>query len=231
MVARAGSDYYALLGVPRNADDRTIKKAFRTLARELHPDISRDPRAAELFHDVLEAYQMLSHPESRNRYDRFGRVPVAERPGQPGSGLFDDLFDARREPSRRGEDVLVEVTVGLYDATRGATPDLRYAVRVPCRTCRGAASLTTRRCGDCGGLGRVDDERTIAVAIPPGTRDGDRIEVPGEGHADRLGGGAGDLYVDVRVDQLPDAPHIRRLALAGAVCAAILFVLTLLVFH
>src|SRR6202035_4637794 len=91
-------DYYAILGVPRDADEATIKKAFRRLARELHPDVSsHDPQAEEKFKEAAEAYEVLSDPERRATYDRYGREGLRSggyAPNFEGFGSVGDIFDA-----------------------------------------------------------------------------------------------------------------------------------------
>src|SRR5579871_4861852 len=127
-------DYYELLGVPRNADDQTIKKAFRKLARELHPDVSEHPEAEVRFREVSEAYEALSNPETRQLYDRYGHAGLRSGGFQPTHfdlGSFGDLFSAffgedmfgssRRRGSARGADLVADVDIDLTEAARGVT--------------------------------------------------------------------------------------------------------------
>src|ERR671922_2613681 len=91
-------DYYEVLGVPRDADEAQVKKAFRRLARELHPDVNaHDPRAEEKFKEAAEAYEVLSDPERREIYDRYGHEGLRSggyEPSFTGFGSFADIFDA-----------------------------------------------------------------------------------------------------------------------------------------
>ena len=112
-------DYYEVLGVPRDADEREIKRAFRALARELHPDVSEHPDAEERFREAAEAYEVLSKPETRELYDRFGQDGLRTGGFRPTdfdftnvadifSALFgEDIFGAGAGRATRGRDILV----------------------------------------------------------------------------------------------------------------------------
>src|SRR3989304_6550900 len=88
------TDYYSTLGVPRGASDAEIKKAFRKLAQQWHPDVNQDPAAHDRFKAINEAYQVLSDPDRRQRYDMFGTAGVEGDPGLGGFGGFADIFGA-----------------------------------------------------------------------------------------------------------------------------------------
>ncbi|HEU0303181.1 MAG TPA: J domain-containing protein [Gaiellaceae bacterium] len=162
-------DYYDVLGVSRSAGEKEIKKAFRRLARELHPDVSDAEDADERFKEAVEAYEVLSSSERRELYDRFGMeglrsggfVPTAFDLGSL-SDLFsaffgDDLFAAAGR-RRRGQDVGAEVSIELVEAARGVTRPVTFQVATACATCRGSglAPGTSRvECAACGGAGRL----------------------------------------------------------------------------
>jgi len=142
-VAAIKRDYYEILGVPRGADEKEIKKAFRRLARELHPDVSDAPDAHERFREAAEAYEVLSKHETRELYDRYGHEGLRTGGYVPTdfgglSDLFaaffgDDLFGrAGGATSRaaRGADVLAEVEIELEDAARGVTRTIPFPVAV-----------------------------------------------------------------------------------------------------
>jgi molecular chaperone DnaJ len=252
-MATTERDYYELLGVSRTATEAEIKKAFRGLARQLHPDVSEDPDAEARFKEVVEAYEVLSSPERRELYDRFGHTGLRSRGFEPTSfdfGTLGDLFSAffgddlfgGRPGAARGADIAAEIVVELADAARGTTRDVSLRVAITCATCggngaepgtqpvtcpacggagrvqqvsntvfgqfvraqtcprcEGSGHVVEHPCTTCGGNGRVVQERTLEVEIPPGIHDGQRIRLGGEGHAGELGGRAGDLYVQVRV--------------------------------
>jgi molecular chaperone DnaJ len=165
-------DYYDLLGVERTASEADIKKRFRALARELHPDVSDDPDAEERFKEVVEAYEVLSNAERRELYDRFGHAGLRSQGFTPTSfdfGTLGDLFSAffgddlfgvgpRPRGAARGADLAAEVAIDLVDAAHGVEREVSLRVAVPCGTCGGSgAEPGTERvqCPSCGGAGRV----------------------------------------------------------------------------
>jgi molecular chaperone DnaJ len=170
-MATTKRDYYEVLGVPRDADDATVKKAFRALARELHPDVSDDPAAEERFREIAEAYEVLSKPEARELYDRYGHEGLRTGGFRPTdfefgniSDLFsaffgDDLFGMRGGSARRrGADVGVEVVIDLEEAARDVERDVTIMVATGCSTCGGSGAepgSTPETCPQCGGAGRV----------------------------------------------------------------------------
>src|SRR5213075_2628604 len=141
-MATTERDYYELLGVQRDASEGEIKKAFRRLARELHPDVSEAPDAEERFKVVVEAYEVLSKPETRELYDRYGHAGLRGGGYQPGhfdfgslSDLFsaffgDDLIGGRSSPRGRGADLGAAVEIDLVEAARGATREVPFEVAV-----------------------------------------------------------------------------------------------------
>ena len=203
-------DYYATLGVARDATADAIKKAFRKLARKYHPDVSKEKDAAARMQEINEANAVLSDPEKRAAYDQLGRD---YRPGQefrpppdwdagfefsgPGAGhadgadfsdFFSELFgrmgpSARRghAPHAAGSDHHAKVLLDLVDAYSGATRQL--SLRVP-------------RLDDTGHV--VLETRTLNVRIPKGVRPGQLIRLAGQGAAGFGGGPAGDLLLEVQ---------------------------------
>ncbi len=168
-MATTGRDYYELLGVSREASEQDIKRAFRSLARELHPDVSEAPDAQERFREVAEAYQVLSKSETRELYDRYGHAGLRGGGFTPGtfdfgslSDLFsaffgDDLFGATRRQAR-GADIAAEVEIELVEAAHGATRDVPFRVAVRCGRCDGDGAepgTVPTTCPTCGGAGRV----------------------------------------------------------------------------
>lgn len=165
-------DYYDVLGVSQGASDEEIKKAFRKLAMEYHPDRNKDSGASEKFKEVSEAYQVLSDSKKRDSYDTFGHAGVSQNGGSRGFDGFDnfggfgDIFDAffggstRRSPkaSRRGADLQVEITVDFEKAVFGAEEDIEIRRNEVCGRCRGARSepgTSLDVCPQCRGSGEV----------------------------------------------------------------------------
>ncbi len=162
------TDYYALLGVSRDASPEDIKKAYRRLARELHPDVNPDPEHQERFKDVTAAYEVLSDPEKRQMYD-LGGDPLGSARGGFGAGGFDfgDIMDAffggsgRRGPrmrSRRGQDAMIRIQVELADAVFGVARELTVDTAVACGACDAsgmAQGSTPQTCAMCKGRGDI----------------------------------------------------------------------------
>jgi molecular chaperone DnaJ len=165
-------DAYEVLGVARDADERGIKKAFRAGARELHPDVNRhDPEAEEKFKELAEAHEILSDPEKRSIYDRYGHEGLDSRgfesPFQ-GFGSFSDIFDAffgGGDPfggggagAMQGGDIAVAVEVSLADAAVGTKVEVEYEAVGVCEHCHGNAAepgTPIRTCERCGGAGQL----------------------------------------------------------------------------
>jgi molecular chaperone DnaJ len=168
------NDYYGVLGVRRDADAEEIKKAYRRLARELHPDVNPDPATQERFKEVTQAYEVLSDPEKRQMYD-LGADPFA--PGAAGAGAggfgaagfpFTDIMDAffgggatQRGPrgrARRGRNATIRVELDLSECAFGTTKELVVDTAVVCPTCSGegtAPGTHPTTCEVCNGRGEV----------------------------------------------------------------------------
>lgn len=170
-MATTGRDYYELLGVSRDASEAEIKKAFRRLARELHPDVSEEPDAEERFKQVVEAYEVLSKAETRQLYDRYGHAGLRGGGFTPGGvdfGSLSDLFaaffgdevfgGAGRTRGGRGADIVAEVEVELVEAAKGTKRRVPYDVAVPCTHCGGEGAepgTPVATCATCRGAGRL----------------------------------------------------------------------------
>jgi curved DNA-binding protein len=206
-------DYYQALGIDRNASQDEIKKAYRKLAHQYHPDVSKDPKGEERFKDIAEAYSTLKDPEKRREYDNLGRRPAGESFTPPpdwqqhfGGGdqsFFDDMdladilsafTGARRGNGRArgrefpmpGQDFEVTVPVTLEQIYRG--DDIDVNVEIP-------------EYDEHGLPHRVP--RTFRVHIPKGATDGQRLRLPGKGGPGRNGGKPGDLYVKLALQPHP----------------------------
>ncbi|HEX6490524.1 MAG TPA: DnaJ domain-containing protein [Gaiellaceae bacterium] len=152
-------DYYEVLGVPRDADGEAIKRSFRAHARALHPDVSADAAAADKFHQLSEAYAVLSKPSTRLLYDRFGYR------GR-GNGWFSpEGARAAADFLRRRATPVGEVLVSEFEAERGARRQLRWLRKEPCEACEGegaAPGAMSMACPACEGSGRRRLESSLA---------------------------------------------------------------------
>lgn len=168
-------DLYEVLGVDRNASDDEIKKAFRKQARECHPDVSKEPDAEERFKELNEAYDVLSDPQKRAQYDRFGTIPgAAGGGGGPQYVDFDDLFgggfgmgdifssffggSGRASIRKEGRDMGVGLRLTLEEIAAGTKKEIVYDRLAPCPECEGSGLGPDGKeitCPECNGQGRV----------------------------------------------------------------------------
>lgn len=177
-------DYYEVLEVPRDADEKTIKRAFLKKARKLHPDVNDAPDAEERFKEVNEAYTVLSDEQRRANYDRYGNadgpagfgsdyVDVSDIFGSGGFG-FGDIFDSffggmggrgGAQQRTRGRDMGLPLKITLAEAAAGCVKTVAYSRLAPCDDCGGTGAAEggqTRTCDRCHGTGRVVEvQRTI----------------------------------------------------------------------
>ncbi|MDB9415101.1 molecular chaperone DnaJ [Microcystis aeruginosa] len=170
------TDYYEILGVSRDAGKEDIKRAYRRLARKYHPDVNKEPGAEEYFKEINRAYEILSEPETRNRYDRFGEAGVSG--GAAGfdpdnMGGFADIFETifsgfggmggqatarRRTGPTRGEDLRLDFRLKFREAVFGGEKEIRIRHLETCQTCKGSGARPgtgSHTCTTCGGTGQV----------------------------------------------------------------------------
>ncbi|MGN8025599.1 molecular chaperone DnaJ [Microbacterium sp. 22242] len=189
------TDHYEVLGVSRDASEDEIKKAYRRLARQLHPDVNPSEEAAERFKLVTHAYDVLSDADSRRRYDMGGDANGYG--GFGGFGGFGDIFEtffggggarAARPRSRRerGQDALVRVTLELGDVVFGVHRDIEVDTAVLCETCQGSccqAGTSPVTCDICGGSGHVQQQvrsllGNVITTAPCGSCEGFGTTIP-----------------------------------------------------
>lgn len=170
-MATTERDFYVILGIERTASDAEIKRAYRKLAQQWHPDVNPDPTAHDRFTEINEAYQALSDPDRRGRYDMFGRAGLGggQGAGFEGFGGFSDIFDAffggsaggssaRRGRPQPGADLRYDLRITFEEAVRGTAKQIEFTVLQRCETCHGSgASPGTEAvtCPQCSGRGEV----------------------------------------------------------------------------
>lgn len=226
-------DYYATLGVNRNATEKDIKQAFRKLARKYHPDVNPGNKDAEAhFKEINEAFEVLSDKDKRQKYDQYGdQWQFAEQfaGGQRGApygfkysrtdraspfadvdidSLFGNLFEGTRGQRvprpRRGHDVEHPIEVTLEEAFSGSERNIVVETQGPCVDCKGTGLKQNAPCPTCRGAGFWPSTKRLQVKIPPGVKTGSRIRLAGKGGAGEAGAPGGDLYLLVTVK-----PHAR----------------------
>jgi curved DNA-binding protein len=229
-------DYYQDLGVERTASTEDIKKAYRKLARQLHPDVSEDPHGEEKFKIVAEAYATLKNPEKRRQYDKLHKPPVKAHRSPPpdrqerndihvkdfedfGTSDTPNAFKSRGHSEQRaqkqaptpmsGENYVVSMAVSLEQIFNGGRAEI---------------TVEASECDARGWSHRVP--HTYRVTIPKGVREGQRLRLAGKGGAGRNGGEPGDLYIVLTIkphsqyrikgrDLYLDVPLLPRLAALG----------------
>jgi hypothetical protein len=241
-MAAVKRDYYEVLGLARDADGETIKRAFHSLARDWHPDVADAPDAESRFRELAEAYSVLSKREARLLYDRYGYR------GRGNQGFDEGLWEARPPVAARGEDVHVGIELRSFEAADGTRQLVSYEALVRCKACmgRGSVGLPDPECEYCGGTGRkhtvsslqvanllqiepclaciaepcsqcdgdgtVSAERRIRLLVPPGVQDGAQLRVGGDGNDAGAGSIPGDLLVRVTVLAPPRDSRLIRYA-------------------
>ncbi|MEW5560392.1 curved DNA-binding protein [Enterobacter asburiae] len=199
-------DYYAIMGVKPTDDLKTIKTAYRRLARKYHPDVSKEPDAEARFKEVAEAWEVLSDEQRRSEYDTLWQHrndPQFHQQAHAGSGQqhgysqeeFDDIFSSifgqraqqsHQRHTARGHDVEIEVAVFLEETLEAHTRSISYKLPVY----------------NVFGIVEQEIPKTLNVKIPAGVGDGQRIRLKGQGTPGENGGPAGDLWLIIRI-----APH------------------------
>ncbi len=186
MARKRKRDYYDVLGVSRDAGPAELKRAFRDIARRVHPDINPTPEAEEQFKEANEAYAMLSDEKQRARYDRYGHAGID--PAAAGLGI-DSVMDVvsdiigdirrRRQKKKTGRDLRYTLEVTFEEAALGC----EKTIQVPT------------------GSGENAREKEFTVTVPPGAKKGGVKMIQGEGETGRAGGRPGDLHVILRIKE------------------------------
>ena len=184
-------DYYEVLGLSKGASDEEIKRAFRKLAKQYHPDVNKEPGAEEKFKEIGEAYAILSDPQKKAQYDQFGHSAFANGAGGQGFGgfnaedidlssIFEDLFgssfgggfggfggSSRRNANRptKGRDSLVKLNLSFDEAVFGCKKTINIDLNETCDKCNGKGGFDETTCSTCGGSGRVISQQQSLFGI------------------------------------------------------------------
>ena len=218
-------DYYEVLGVPKDADDAAIKRAYRQLAKKYHPDMNPGDKEAEAkFKEASEAYAVLSDADKRRQYDQFGHAAFEGGAGGAGGGGFDfdfgdmgdifgDIFggmfgggsSSRRNSNgpRRGADIRVNVRITFAESVTGTKKKIDVTLKDECSKCHGTGKIVKEKCPDCYGTGYISSKKTIEVNIPAGIDNGQCVRIQGKGEPGTNGGPRGDLLVAVMISADP----------------------------
>ncbi len=170
------ADFYQLLGVSRSADADTLKRAYRKLARQYHPDINKEPGAEEKFKEIGRAYEVLADPDTRARYDQFGEAGLGGAAGMPDMGdmggfadLFETFFNgfggqgpqssrSQRRGPQQGDDLRYDLSIDFKQAIFGEQREIKIPHLETCLTCKGVGAKPgtgPTNCSTCGGSGQV----------------------------------------------------------------------------
>lgn len=178
-------DYYEVLGVSKTATEEEIKRAFRKLAKQYHPDVNKEAGAEEKFKEIGEAYAVLSDPEKRRQYDQFGHAAFEGGAGGFGgfnaedidlSSIFDDLFGSsfgfnfgggsrRKNGPTKGRDRLVRLSLTFEEAVFGCKKSINIDLNETCEKCHGAGGFNEKTCKKCNGRGTIIAEQRSMLGI------------------------------------------------------------------
>lgn len=267
----AKRDYYEVLGVAKSASADEIKKAYRKVALQYHPDRNQGDKAAEeKFKEAAEAYEVLSDAQKKARYDQYGHAADNMGSGYGGGGHYTNMEDIFRDfgdvfggggfgdffggggsrgrggraQGKRGSNLRIKVKLNLQEVLHGTTKNIKVKKQVTCETCHGSGAkdknsvgrcthcggsgvirqvrntflgqmqtqttcpycngsgqTITKKCTTCNGLGTTYGEETLSVNIPAGLQDGMQMSISGKGNAGEQGGAAGDLLIQIEVEQ------------------------------
>ena len=222
-------DYYEVLGISKSASEDEIKKAYRKLAKQYHPDVNKAPDAEAKFKEINEAYEVLSDPQKKATYDQFGHAGMDGFSGGGYSSGFggmnmDDLGDifsdffggmggfsgfnfggsasSRRNSPMKGENRYMSMEIDFLDAVHGVDKMVSLSVdkqQGVCPDCKGSGKRIKKICPHCGGKGYNTVKEQVEVTIPAGINSGQQVRLAGYGERGENGGPNGDLYIEIRV--------------------------------
>ena len=200
----ASEDYYAALGVPRDASAEDIRRAYRSLARRYHPDVNKEPGAEDRFKEISEAYEVLRDPEKRARYDRFGGRGAPGPADASGFGGFDDGDGYEGVSFDVGSGDFSDLFEELFSRRRGGPRGGRFeGFAMGGSDVEAVLELGLSEAAAGGRRWLSIDGRSVEVDIPRGVRDGQLIRVPGQGDPGAGGAPSGDLLLRIRIRPHP----------------------------
>jgi curved DNA-binding protein len=202
-MALAYKDYYEVLGVPRDADQDAIRRAYRKLARTYHPDLNSDSDAEDRFKELGEAYEVLSDPDKRERYDRLGANWARQEQEAPEAD-FEDFFTRQGfGGDAAGAQFSDDLFERLFGGRSGGGPGWRTGGPLRGSDREALLELSLEDALEGGRRRLTLDDRDIEVNFPAGVRDGQLIRLAGQGAAGRDGGPPGDLYLRIALKPHP----------------------------
>lgn len=146
-------NYYDIMGVKNDATQDEINKAYRNLARQYHPDVSKEPDSSGKFKQVAEAYEVLGDPQKRERYDRYGSAGESVVDLDPFE-MFSRVYNMGRRGKKRGRDRLIDVQLTFEEAVSGCQKNIKATHKKSCKTCNGTGAIKWKTCPTCQGWGR-----------------------------------------------------------------------------
>ncbi|MFN8674530.1 MAG: DnaJ C-terminal domain-containing protein [Candidatus Sericytochromatia bacterium] len=205
-------NYYTILGVSKKSSLEEIKKAFRTLARKYHPDITKNNKVLEKrFKDIAEAYEVLSDNEKRKKYDKLSEKDWnnvknqvdKKKESNTFSSFFQSLFGTVKDNTikniKKINDIEKNISITLEEAYNGVQKDVSLPIEEDCPKCNGEGGVMGTVCSKCHGKGFINESKILPVKIPSGVFNGSKLSIKNEGY----GSGVlkGDLYLNVSVDK------------------------------
>lgn len=210
-------NYYKILGVDKKSSIEEIKKAFRSLARKYHPDITKNNKELERkFKNMSEAYEVLSDPEKRKKYDALNEVEWNKKTGKLDETklekkkephLFSDFFtsvfgsvkDNTLKNIKKINQIEKNITITLKEAYNGTRKEITMPFDEDCPKCKGHGSIEGVNCGYCHSKGTIKDSKILPVKIPPFLNNNARLYIKGEGYGNGLL--KGDLYLNISIQE------------------------------
>lgn len=209
-------DYYNILGVDKKATAEEIKKAYRKKALKYHPDRNKEEGAENKFKEATEAYEVLSNPDKRKKYDGYGTNTYGTNTYSNNSGFdfdwesfvtgqthknyyWENFFREKRSRPIKGSNIRQDIYISLRDSIVPLEADIDVESLIPCPQCNQTGKINDQYCRNCTGTGEIKRKRTLHFKGPAGIADGTVIRLEGQGNCGRNGGTSGDLFLLIKV--------------------------------